>query len=981
MKTKRPELKLLVLLLFSLIVCNLHAQEVSVRGQVRNAEDNEAMVGATIAVKGSKRGTIADSDGNFEIFASGEDTLVFSFIGFASQEIRVGTQTFIRVNLKEDISRLDEVVVVGYGSQKKSDITGTVASLSDERLEMVPNVNIEQALQGALPGIQITMNAAGASPDNSIVIRGRSSIRASNSPLIVVDGFPYNGQLSDINVNDIESVEILKDASAASIYGSRGSNGVILVTTKTGDLGKAEISYDGYFSVQDYANYPDFLTPEEFYDFKMHRDSTTMTQTERDIYQNRGWSDWADLALRKGKSQQHTLSVKGGTKKTRYFFSTGILDIRGLAINDDYMRINNRVNLESRLTDWLSVGTRSSLYFTQKDGLAPSFSGIAYLNPLTNAYEEDGVTLAIYPNQENPNNTNPLERTLVTNLDRSYQVISNNFVKVDIPFIPGLNYQLNAGIRYKFSDDASYWGRNTQSGFENRGRASTDRSTFSNATLENIIHYTAEFGRNRLFVTGLYSYEHFESTSNRLKANGFPNDFLTWYSADQAELIEPSYGYSRTSLISQMLRINYGFDERYLLTLTGRRDGYSGFGSQSKWGVFPSLAIGWNLANESFFPWPGLFNVLKLRGSWGLNGNQAVGAYETLSRLSSEDWISDSSTRPGYKPSKLGQDNLGWESKQTFNLGLDFGLWKNRVYGDINIFKSATTDLLLNRSISPVHGISSITQNIGEVENRGLELSLTSTNVSSGGFRWSTTGNLSFLKNKIISLYGYLDEEGNEIGDIGNNWFIGEPIRVYYGWEVLGVWQLEEAEEAAKYGSLPGYVKLNDLDRDYDIDADDRKILGQKDPKFLWGLTNTFEYKNFTLRLFMHGVHGVTKRNSLKNDNVWTDISRNTTKKNWWREDNPTNDFYMNAEDANKMGGGIANYYENGSFIRIKDITLAYDLPRPVLNKLGIKKLRMYFTGRNLFTITKYGGMDPELSSQRSIPLQKEYVLGLNFGL
>ncbi|MBN2596340.1 MAG: TonB-dependent receptor, partial [Marinifilaceae bacterium] len=957
-------------------------QSLPVKGKV-TSHSGEPVPGATVLVKGTMTGTVTDLDGNYQLTdVPGNAILVFSFVGLKTEEIEVNGQSVINMMLLEDAIGIEEVVAIGYGIQKKSDITGTVASLSQDRLELVPNVNVAQAIQGAVSGIQISTNSAGAESDDvSILIRGRNSIKASNSPLIVVDGFPYSGSISDVNPSDIKSIEILKDASSTAIYGSRGANGVILVTTKLGKDSKPQISYDGYYSVQKMINFPDIMTGDEFYEFKMIRDASTMTQTEEDIYNDRSWSDWVDLGLRNGKSQQHNISVSGGTKNVKYFVSGNILDVQGLAINDDYQRISSRINIETTITDWLKLGTMNTLTYDDKSGIGPSFSAITYINPLSKAFEDDG-SLAIYPNKENPNTSNPLQGTLAADENHSYQVVSNNFLKVDFPFVKGLQYTLNGGVRKKFSENNTYYGRDTKRGLDSRGDASMNYNRYTNYTLENILNYNREFGKHNLFLTGLYSYEEDKREANQLDAYGFPNDVLTWYAATQAELIKPSFEYSNTKLLSQMLRFNYTYDNRYLFTVTGRRDGYSGFGKSTKWGTFPSVALGWNMANESFFfSLKETINTLKFRASWGKNGNQAVGAYETISRLSDINWISGSTTMPGYRPSKLGEDNLGWETTESLNFGVDFGLLKNRITGDLNYYISNTSDLLLSRTISPVHGITSVTQNIGETKNSGFEFSVNSMNVNVNDFKWSTSANLSVVKNEIVSLYGILDEDGVEMDDITSRWFIGEPIRVNYDFEVLGVWQLYEADEAAKYNSQPGFTKLNDTDGDYDIDDDDKMILGQRDPKVIWGMTNTFEYKNFLLRIFMHGVDGVTKENDLRKDRVYSDISQNTIKKNWWTPENPTNEFYMNHPDARFMGGGSATYYEDASYIRIKDITLAYNLPNTILERIKMKKVQLYFTGRNLFTITSYGGMDPELDEQRDIPLQKEFVFGLNIGL
>ncbi len=494
--------------------------------------------------------------------------------------------------------------------------------------------------------------------------------------------------------------------------------------------------------------------------------------------------------------------------------------------------------------------------------------------------------------------------------------------------------------------------------------------------MENILTYKTDFGSHSLFATAVYSIQSDEWQSEETDMEKFPNDLLTWYAGGQAGLIKPSFDYIKSQLISQMFRLNYTYLSRYLLTLTVRRDGYSGFGADSKWGVFPSVALGWNLAEESFFPFKDLFSQMKLRASYGLNGNQAVGSYRSMGRMEEENYLSGSTTMPGYFPGTLGQQTLGWESSRSFNFGIDFGILNQRIIGDLNLYHTNTYDLLLNRTISSIHGITSILQNIGETQNQGIEFSVNSRNFVKQNFTWTTSANISYLKNKILDLYG------DGLDDVGNSWFIGKPIRINYNYVFDGVWQLDEAEEAAKWGSQPGYIKIKDVDKDTKITPADRQIIGQQDPNFLWGLTNTFTYKNFNLSVFMHGVHGVTKQNVLMDDEIVTSgVRRNTIVKKWWTPENFSNEWYMNDVDANRMAGVTTSIYENASFVRVKDITLSYDFSSALIRKIGGKRLTAYLTGRNLFTLTEWRGLDPELNDQRSIPLQREFVFGLQIGL
>ncbi len=968
--------------------------DVKVTGTVTDS-NGEPLPGVTVSIPETSIGTATDLDGKYSISVPDGSYLVYSFIGFETQKIPVRDQSIINVILKEDIASLEEVVVVGYGTQRKSDITGTVASLPKERLEMVPNLNIAQAIQGAVAGVTVRTSSAGAEPDQQIMVRGRNSITANNDPLIIVDGIPYGGGYNDINPNDVESIEILKDASAAAIYGSRGANGVILITTKEGEIGKTSISYEGRYSLTDVTKVNRMLTGPEFYDFKMTRNEQAMTLSEEEVYRNGKWTDWTKLALRKGHTHEHNISIGGGFNNTKYYIGLGLLDVKGIARNDDFQRLSSRINVETKIFDWLTIGSRNQLSSDDASGSEANFSSALVTNPLGTAYDEFG-RLTIWPWPDNIIVGNPLSPLLYDDLDKSYQILSNNYAIVEVPFIKGLSYRLNTGVRMGFTDRAEYRGRNTQSGLESLGRSSTSNSVSNNTVIENILNYTRQLGSHTLFFTGLFSYEGNKSKSNGLVASQFPNDFFSWYASDQATLRVPSTSFSETNLISQMARFNYSYQSRYLLTLTMRRDGYSGFGAETKWGTFPSLALGWNLANEEFFPLKRLFSELKLRASYGLNGNQAIGAYESLSQYTVANYSSGSEAVIGYKPSRLGLDNLGWESSRNINLGLDFETFEGRLSGNLNWYRTNTFDLLLNRSISTIHGITpvthlpggwvhpAVTENIGETQNNGVELVLNSRNLVKNKLQWSTTGNFSYNKNKIVSLYGAVDENGKEYDDVVNQWFIGHPIMVNYDFVWDGVWQLHEETEATRFGSQPGFVKLKDVNGDGELTPDDRQIIGQADPKLLWGLSNSFSYSNFMLTIFIHGVHGATARNYLMHDNVQgSEVRQNTLYKNWWTPENPTNDWVMNREMAHMMGGFSGNIYENPDFIRIKDVSLSYDLPLPLLGISGINRFRVYVTGRNLATFTRWTGMDPDLfdeSSQRSIPMQKEYVFGLSLG-
>ena len=978
-------LKKKILLSVSLFLCTLIAvaQSKTITGKV-SSSDGTPLADATVQLKNSTVTANTGKEGIYSISvpSSSSNILVFTYVGFESKEVKIGNAASINVNLLEVVKGLSEVVVIGYGTQKKSDVTGSVASLSKDRLQQLPNTNIAQALQGSVPGLQINTNGGGAEGNNvSILIRGRNSISASSGPLIIWDGIPYEGGISEINPNDVESIEILKDASAAAIYGSRGSNGVILVTSKQGKKGKLSITYDGSYGTQSITNKPDLLTGEEFYNFKKTRLNAPniISPAEQAIYDAGKAVDWYSLATQQGLRSQHSLSMTGGTDKISFYFGGTFLDVKGVSVNDRFKRYSLRPSIEVKVTPWLTIASSTQFSLQNRDGLTVEFAdsrntggGANFFNPLTNPYDSAGNP-AIYAYADYPPARNPLSNTLVKNGDNSYRIFSANSIKVDFPFAKGLSYKLNTGIEYENNSRKTYWGRNVALGFESNGFASNYNSVGRNFTVENILNYSKEFGKHSINLTALYSSQSNDFDRDQLDGQGFPNDVLTNYQMRSATLLTPSYVNFKQNLLSQMGRLNYGYDGRYLVTLTARRDGYSGFGTNSKYGVFPSAAVAWNIHRESFMKNIDFISNLKLRGSYGLNGNQAVSSYSSLATLAIFPYVTGNTVLPGYVPSSLANEELGWESTKSLSVGLDFGILNNRIQGSLDFYSAKTHDLLLNRTISSVQGFTRILQNIGKTANQGIELGLTSTNIKTKDFSWTTNLNFSHNKNKIVDLYG----DGRD--DVGNSWFIGKPINVIYGLKYDGVFKTQkEIDESVQKTSKPGWVRINNVNGDTLINASDRTIIGNQDPNFIWGITNTIKYKGISLMVFLHGVTGITKRNPFDDDNVFTDVRRNTTRKDWWSPTNPNGNHFANDANANPLG---VNFYESANFARLKDISLGYELPSALLKRLKVAFCKVYITGRNLATFTKYNALDPELTNQYGLPLQKEFVFGLTITL
>ncbi len=978
-------LKKKILLSVSLFLCTLIAvaQSKTIIGKISSI-DGTPLAGATVQLKNSKITTKTGNEGTYSISVpvNTGNILVFTYVGFKSREVEIGNALSFDISLVELENSLNDVVVVGYGSQKKRDVTGSVASLSKERLQQLPNTNIAQALQGSVPGLQINTNSGGAEGnDVSILIRGRNSISANTGPLIIWDGIPYEGGISEINPSDVESIEILKDASAAAIYGSRGSNGVILITSKQGKKGKLNITYDGSYGTQSITNKPDLLTGEEFYNFKTTRlnATNTLSSNEQAVYSAGKAVDWYKLATQKGVRSQHSLSMTGGTDKISFYFGGTFLDVKGVSVNDRFKRYSLRPSIEVKVTPWLTIGSSTQFSLQNRDGLPVEFSdprntggGANFFNPLTTPYNADG-TPSIYAYADYPPARNPLSNILVTNNDNAYRIFSTNNIKIDFPFVKGLSYKLNTGIEYENNSRKTYWGRNVALGFESNGYASNFNSISRNFTIENILNYSREFGKHSVNFTALYSSQSNDYDRDQLDGQGFPNDVLTNYQMSSAALLTATSTNFKQNLLSQMGRLNYGYDGKYLITLTARRDGYSGFGANSKYGVFPSAAVAWNITRESFMKNINFISNLKLRVSYGVNGNQAVSSYSSLAKLASFPYVSGTTVLPGYVPSSLANESLGWESTNSLSFGLDFGILKNRMQGSLDVYSAKTKDLLLNRTISSVQGFTRILQNIGKTANRGIELGLTSTNIKSKYFSWTTNLNFSHNKNKIVDLYG----DGRD--DVGNSWFIGKPINVIYGLQNDGVFKTQkEIDKSFQKTSKLGWVRVKNVNGDTLINASDRTIIGNQDPNFIWGITNTIKYKGISLMFFIHGVTGITKRNPFDDDNVFTDVRRNTTLKDWWSPTNPNGNHFANDSYANPLG---VMFYEKANFARLKDISLGYELPAKWLHTIKITSCKVYVTGRNLATFTKYNALDPELTDQYGLPLQKEFVFGLTITL
>jgi TonB-linked SusC/RagA family outer membrane protein len=969
----------------------------TVSGRVLSGDS--AVVGASVAVKGTSTMTQTNETGNFTLQASPGATLVVSHVSYVSREVQVpasgGPVTVIL--LPTVAQAMNEVVVVGYGTQRRSDLTGSVASVPKSRFTQIPVTNVMQAIQGSVPGVTVTTPSQVPGRTANVQVRGINSIGASTSPLIVVDGIPLapDASTNDINANDIASMEILKDASAVAIYGVRGSNGVILITTKRGSSGKPVIRYNVYTGVENIINSLTPSSPERFVqkyaDYKsqnnINNNNVLPNLTERDNYAAGRTVDWIKEVTQTGRLTDHNVSISGGSKDAKYYLSGEYLKQDGAVRGYQYQRINLRSNLDINITDWLTAGTSFFFNNNNTDGGRANFWLGFTMSPYGSLNNTNG-DYAIYPMAPELLYKNPLLGLYNDRLDRNNNITGNGYVEIKPGFISGLKYRMNAAYSLVRSRYGYYEGRK----FDNQlGRAETFNSESKYWIIENILSYTKDWKLHHFDFTGLFSAQEKIYSSNTANATGFVNDLLSFHNLGAGAVQTSSSFQDGKSNLSQMGRINYSYDSRYLLTLTARRDGASVFGANTdKYGVFPSIALGWNLHNENFLRNVAFISSLKLRGSYGKTGNEAVTINRTQTTASTVRFPFNGVSNIGVLANNLGNTNLRWEETKGLNVGIDFSLFRSRITGTVDAWRTTTDDIILNRSLPIITGYSSILDNLGTTRNTGVEFSLNTQNITGSAFRWETSLNFTSFRNKIISLYGNFDAAGNEISDIGNGLFIGQPRYVIYDLTMDGIWQEGESTAGVDPSAKPGYIKFRDLNKDGKIDANDRSILGSRLPDWTGGITNTFHYNNFHLSVFIQ-----TSQGGLRNNGVYSYADEGwrinlPAQIDYWTPTNPINDRPSFSDGAlghyRSLGYGFP---KDASYTRIKDVTLSYTMPQSILSKLKLGSVTLYASGRNLHTFTDWVGWDPEQDYtfrgsdgwENNYPPVRSFVFGANITL
>lgn len=988
---------ILVLFCAILSIVPAFAQQSKLRGTVKDSQTDKEIGSVTVSVKGQNTSVQTNSSGEFEISATVGQSLVFSSVGYTTKEVKIETLQPLHVRLESNVQQLDELVVVGYGSQKRSDITGSVASVPKDRLSKLPVNNVMQAIQGAVPNVRVSQASSIPGDAPSAQVRGLNSMSANSGPYIVVDGIPLSktdGSINDINPNDIESVEILKDPSAVAIYGVNGSNGVILITTKRGTSKLPQIRYSGYAGVEEAAHILEPVSGEELLNryaeysrinnLPLYNGGPVRNQFEWDNYQNGVTTDWLDAVMRTGVVQNHNIGLSGGSENAKYFISADYLDQKGILLGYDYKRYSFRANTDFNATKYLTVGTSAFIVSHNRDGGRANLLQAAAMSPYGRMYNDDG-TYTQHPMYSEQLWANPLLPTTLNPERREFNISLNGYAEVDFgniaEVLSGLKFKFNGGYSYIPKRTNEYEGESVYN-FAGRGQITNIES--QSYTLENILTYAKDFDKHHIDFTGLYAARSKYYQESRAIGVGFPNDALEWGNLGLATN-QSVYSYADLyRSVSQMGRINYGYDSRYLLTLTVRRDGASVFGENNKVGTFPSAAVAWNIHNESFMASTrNVIDNLKWRISYGVSGNEAIGVYQRLALMNSNPIAMGGAMNTALTIRDLmGNENLRWEKTAGFNTGVDFGLFHGRVSGSVDFYRTHTQDMLLRQNLPRLTGFASVWSNLGKVENTGIDIMVNTKNIVKNNFTWSSAIVFSHNKNKIVDIYG----DGKD--DLGNRWFIGHPIGVIYDYTKVGIWQEDEIADGVHHGwdeqAEAGAVKLADLTGDGLINNDDRRILGQTAPKWTGGLTNTFTYKDFSLNVFISTEQGAM-RNNPQIGGASDEMGRRSTpaELGYWTPENKSNEWRSLSNRSNIYGYGFPS---NASFTRLKDITLSYNMPGSIANRIGVAGVTVYTSGRNLYTWTNWLGWDPEArdvtrgstNDNINYPLVRSYVFGLN---
>lgn len=991
------------------------AQDKLVKGLVSDPK-RQPIEGVTVSVKGGTKSTITDKSGAFAIEAGSGAALVFTNVGYKTTEVKVPGSGMVQVTLQADDIAMEEVVVIGYGTQRKEAVTGSVASVSGATMNEVPAANISRALQGRIAGVNMQQNSSKPGSPMQIRIRGTRSLTADNNPLIVLDGIPFAGSISDINPADIKSVDVLKDASATAIYGSRGANGVILVTTNKGRMGQAaQLAYNGFTGLRTvFSKYP-MMSGPEFAEMRRYVGQFQNTLDESDDTN----TDWQDLFYKNGMVNSHDISVNGGAEKGNYNFGAGYFRDEGVVPLQNYTRYNLRAALDQQVGKIFKFGFNLNQSYSITNGNNLGLFGVLSATPIANPFNADGSLKSRIQQQISGQqwvHTRQSYEALgdsYINQQRVFGSYNNMYGEIQIPGVEGLTYRTNLGLNFRQNNDGSYTGQGVFSGTpDNVSTASVANGRTVQWVMENLLTYDRTFAqKHNLNLVALYSAEQNTSNSTLISARDIPIDAFQFYNLGRAQgeiIVDPNQqGYAKSSLMSLMGRAMYTFDNRYMLTMTMRRDGSSRLAPGHKWHTYPAISAGWNVHNEKFMSSVSWVSQLKLRLGYGETSNQAVDPYKTLGLLSTRPYNFDTQFLTGYYMSELPNPILGWEFSKTYNYGLDFGLFKNRLSGTFEYYVQNTDNILLRVGLPPTNGGGSYMANIGKTQNKGFELSLNGAVIDNeSGWKWDVGVNLYANRNKLVEL-----TSGSQ-RDEGNQWFVGHPIDVIFDYKKIGLWQQDDPyRDILEPGGNVGMIKV-EYTGEYDdkgaptraIGAADRQIIHIQ-PNFLGGFNTRLAYKNVDLNVVGTFQNGGKLISSLYGStgylNQLNTRSGNNVSVEYWREDRTDAKYPkpggIQSGDNPKYGSTLG--YFDASYLKVRTISMGYNFKQKWVERMGIGRLRVYATVENPFVLfspyNKESGGDPEPNSYgdenvavgglrrilvvgTNTPAMRSYILGLN---
>ncbi|MEX2232578.1 MAG: TonB-dependent receptor [Cyclobacteriaceae bacterium] len=987
-------------------------QATIVSGKISD-EVGVGMPGVNVLVKGSSNGTTTNAEGSFTLNLSGDQsagTLVISFIGYVTQEILVDNRSTINVTMTADVTSLTEVVVVGYGTQEKRDVTAAISQISGEALTKIPTGNAMDAMKGQIAGVDILQTGGRPGQESRITIRGRRSLTASNDPLFVVDGIPMTAgtsSISDFNPADIASVEVLKDAASQAVYGSRGSNGVILITTKRGEPGKTTVSYTGTYGVtQPYKLIP-MMNGQQFADLKREANRVAANgQSGRAAWGDVGSSipadaavfndavelnsvvnglstDWQDLIYQNGAQLNQQVSVSAGSDKTFLLVGLSYFKEDGLIEGTDFKRYTARINADHEISKIFTVGI-SSIFSNNKTnwGSGSVISEAVNQTPLGMPYNADGEIIFL-PISDGIR-SNPLSE-LVPGKRVDERTVNRVFssLYLDANILEGLKYKFLIGQDYQYFERGIFEGQYTNTRKNGTPYASIQKAQDFGYTLENLLTYNKSISQHAIGVTFLQSVAQQNFTTNSAAAANLPYETAFWHNLGLGTVTGYPSDYDQYRLLSFMGRVNYSFAGKYLFQASMRWDGSSRLAPGYKWNKFPGISVGWRIKDEAFLANARQISELKLRASYGKVGNTAVAPYQTQGTLAPSVYDWNNTDAKGFRLDQIPSPDLSWEYSESFDVGLDFGLFNGRLNGYVDYFRTSTgVSLLLRRQLPPTTGYASILQNVGGTETKGFEVTLNATILDMpNSLKWTAEFNLASLNEKIVDL-ALKGPNGEKIDDVGNNWFIGEPIRAFYDYKKLGIWQANEKDAAAVYGQFPGELKLADLNNDGAIDGtNDRVVLGNDVPKAYGGLNNKVTFKGIDFSFFFYYRLGFMINSAFSTDQATMQGRYNNIQVDYWTIDNPTNEYPRPNKNQEFIQNGTALRYMDGGFVKLRNVTLGYTLPENILDRLKMSKLRIYFTAQNPIIWSSYKLFDPERAgnvTSGEMPSSILYMGGIN---